>query len=128
MIKFAGSRQQGVALIMVLLAMALVVLMASGMTRQQSLRVFKAGHYLAQQQGQSIALGAEEFAKRILVRDYEEDKENSVMVDVPCLMPGIDATSRPLGEVVFNCWETIKKYGPDGWFVIEEILNVMSKN
>ena len=39
MIKFAGSRQQGVALIMVLLAMALVVLMASGMTRQQSLRV-----------------------------------------------------------------------------------------
>ncbi|MED5468014.1 MAG: type II secretion system minor pseudopilin GspK, partial [Pseudomonadota bacterium] len=83
MIKFAGSRQQGVALIMVLLAMALVVLMASGMTRQQSLRVFKAGHYLAQQQGQSIALGAEEFAKRILVRDYEEDKENSVMVDSP---------------------------------------------
>src|SRR5690554_7349631 len=71
--------QKGVALIMVLLAMALVVMLASGMTRQQSLRVFKAGHYLAQQQGYNIALGAEEFARRILVRDFEEDRENSLM-------------------------------------------------
>ncbi|MEH6562522.1 MAG: hypothetical protein V7713_13930, partial [Marinobacter sp.] len=52
------KKQQGVALIMVLLAMALVVMLASGMTQQQSIRVFKAGHYLAQQQGRSIALGA----------------------------------------------------------------------
>ncbi|MDO6824973.1 type II secretion system minor pseudopilin GspK [Marinobacter sp. 1_MG-2023] len=73
--------QQGVALIMVLLAMALVVMLASGMTQQQSIRVFKAGHYLAQQQGQSIALGAEAFARQILVRDFEEDKEDSLMVD-----------------------------------------------
>ena len=42
-----SNRQRGVALIMVLLAMALVVMLASGMTLQQSLRVFKAGHYLA---------------------------------------------------------------------------------
>ncbi len=73
--------QRGVALIMVLLAMALVVLLASGMTQQQSLRVFKAGHYLAQQQGQSIALGAEAFARQILRRDYDEDKEDNLMVD-----------------------------------------------
>ena len=46
-------RQRGVALIMVQLAMALVVMLASGMTQQQSLRVLKAGHYRAQQQGQS---------------------------------------------------------------------------
>ncbi len=75
------GRQRGVALIMVLLAMALVVMLASGMTQQQSLRVFKAGHYLAQQQGLSIALGAEAFARQILTRDYEEDKENNAMVD-----------------------------------------------
>ena len=61
-----SNRQRGVALIMVLLAMTLVVMLASGMTQQQSLRVFKAGHYLAQQQGQSIALGAEAFARQIL--------------------------------------------------------------
>lgn len=75
------EKQQGVALIMVLLAMALVVMLASGMTQQQSVRVFKAGHYLAQQQGQSIALGAEAFARQILMRDFEEDTEEGVMVD-----------------------------------------------
>lgn len=75
------SRERGVALIMVLLAMALVVMLTSGMTQQQSIRVFKAGHYLAQQQGTSIALGAEAFAKQILVRDYENDKEESEMID-----------------------------------------------
>ncbi len=78
---FPGKGQHGVALIMVLLAMALVVMLASGMTQQQSIRVFKAGHYLAQQQGQSIALGAEVFARQILSRDFEEDKEESLMVD-----------------------------------------------
>lgn len=74
-------RQQGVALIMVLLAMALVVMLATGMTQQQSVRVFRASHYLAQQQGHSVALGAEAFAKQILVRDYEADKEENLMVD-----------------------------------------------
>lgn len=75
------GKQKGVALIMVLLAMALVVMLASGMTKQQSIRVFRAGHYLAQQQGTSIALGAEVFARRILVRDFEQDSEDKLMVD-----------------------------------------------
>jgi len=75
------KNQQGVALIMVLLAMALVVMLAAGMTQQQNIRVFKAGHYLAQQQGQSIAVGAEAFARQILVRDFEEDKEDNQLVD-----------------------------------------------
>ncbi len=75
------SKHKGVALIMVLLAMALVVMLATGMIRQQNLWVFKAGHYLAQQQGYSIALGAEEFADRILIQDFEEDQETGVMVD-----------------------------------------------
>lgn len=75
------SSQRGVALIMVLLAMALVVMLATGMTQQQSVRVFRAGHYLAQQQGQSIALGAEAFARQILSRDFEQDKEDNLMVD-----------------------------------------------
>ncbi|GGC71103.1 type II secretion system protein K [Marinobacter halophilus] len=76
-------KQSGVALIMVLMAMALVVMLATGMSHQQSIRIFKAGHYLAQQQGHSIALGAEEFARRILVRDFEQDREDGLMVDSP---------------------------------------------
>lgn len=74
-------RESGVALLMVLLAMALVTLVAAGMAPKQELRVFSTGHYLAQQQGFSIALGAEVFAKRILVRDHESDKEDNAMVD-----------------------------------------------
>lgn len=74
-------RQSGVALLMVLLAMALVTLIAAGMAPKQELRIFSAGHYLAQQQGYSIALGAEAFAKRILVRDLEDDKEEGILVD-----------------------------------------------
>jgi general secretion pathway protein K len=75
------TKQSGVALIMVLLAMALVTLIAAGMVPKQELRIFSAGHYLAQQQGYSIALGAEAFAQRILVRDYEDDKEDNALVD-----------------------------------------------
>ncbi|PXX92031.1 general secretion pathway protein GspK [Marinobacter vulgaris] len=81
MLRSPASRQGGVALIMVLLAMALVVMLAAGMTQQQSVRVFRASHYLAQQQGHSVALGAEAFARQILVRDFEEDKENNSLVD-----------------------------------------------
>lgn len=66
---------------MVLLAMALVTLVAAGMAPKQELRIFSAGHYLAQQQGYSIALGAEVFAKRILIRDHEDDKEDNALVD-----------------------------------------------
>ncbi len=76
-------RQRGVALIMVLLAMALVVLMAGGMMHKQGMRIFKTQHYLSQQQGQSVALGAEVFAGQILKTDYEDDKENSDMSDHP---------------------------------------------
>lgn len=79
--KATREPQSGVALLMVLLAMALVTLIAAGMAPKQELRIFSAGHYLAQQQGYSIALGAEAFAKRILVRDLEEDKEEGVLVD-----------------------------------------------
>ncbi|HEA52192.1 hypothetical protein LCGC14_0857600 [marine sediment metagenome] len=92
------AKQQGVALIMVLLAMALVVMLASGMTQQQSIRVFKAGHYLAQQQGQSIALGAEAFARQILIRDFEEDKEQNLMVDSLDEFWAMNAAILPLDE------------------------------
>ena len=78
--------------------MALVVLLATGMTKQQSLRIYKAGHYLAQQQGHSIALGAEEFAKRILIRDFEEDKEDGSMVDSPDEFWAMHAAVLPLDE------------------------------
>lgn len=77
------GKQRGVALIMVLLAMALVVVLATGMISQQSLRVFRASHYLAQQQGYTIATGAETFARSLLYRDYQDDQEAGSLVDSP---------------------------------------------
>lgn len=77
------ARQSGMALILVLLSMALVVMMTAGMTQHQSIRVFKAGHYLAQTQGYSVALGTEAFAQHILVVDYETDRDNNEPVDSP---------------------------------------------
>lgn len=78
-----STTQSGMALIMVLLSMALVVMMTAGMTKHQSVRIFKAGHYLAQTQGYSVALGVEAFAQQILVRDFESDREANEMVDSP---------------------------------------------
>lgn len=76
-------QQTGVALIMVLLGMALVVTMVAGMMQLQSLRIYKATHYLSQSQGKAIAFGAEAFAQQILYRDFEEDQEDSTFVDSP---------------------------------------------
>lgn len=79
--RFRGQR--GMALIMVLLSMALVVLMAAGMVKQQSVRVFRAGHFLAQTQGYNVALGTEAFAKQVLFQDLKTDRENNELVDSP---------------------------------------------
>jgi general secretion pathway protein K len=58
-------------------------MLAAGMTKHQSIRVFKAGHFLAQSQGYSIALGAEAFARQTLFQDYEQDKKDNSFIDSP---------------------------------------------
>src|SRR5690554_7555649 len=73
-------------------------MLASGMTQQQNIRVFKAGHYLAQQQGQSIALGAEAFARQILINDFEDDKENGQMIDSLDEFWALNAAILPLDD------------------------------
>lgn len=78
-----AAGQRGMALIMVLLSMALVVMMAAGMVQQQSVRVFRAGHFLAQTQGYNVALGAEDFAKQVLFQDLKSDREDNELVDSP---------------------------------------------
>ena len=78
-----ARQQRGMALIMVLLSMALVVMMAAGMVKQQGVRVFRAGHFLAQTQGYNVALGAEAFAKQVLFQDLKTDREDNELVDSP---------------------------------------------
>ena len=76
-----AARERGVALIIVLMAMALIVALTSGMIQHQSLRIYKVSHSLAQSQGQAVASGAEAFAMQILRQDFDEDQEENLLVD-----------------------------------------------
>jgi general secretion pathway protein K len=92
------NKHQGVALIMVLLAMALIIMLATGMVREQSLWVFKASHHKAQQQGYSIALGAETLGRQMLIRDFEDDQDEDLMIDSLDERWAIGAAILPLDE------------------------------
>ena len=72
------SRQRGVALII-----ALGSIFAAGMMSRQSIMIFSGGHYLKQSEGQSLALGAEAFARQFLYRDWESDGEDEQPADHP---------------------------------------------
>jgi len=63
--------QQGVALIIVLMAFALGSILASGMLTRQSVMIRGATTYLAQNDARSLALGAEAFARQFLARDLK---------------------------------------------------------
>lgn len=77
------SGQRGVALIMVLLAAALATSLAAGMMSRQTLMIERASHHLGQQQARSLALGAEVFARQVLFRDWEKDRQDNKLVDHP---------------------------------------------
>ncbi|MDX1588858.1 MAG: type II secretion system minor pseudopilin GspK [Oleiphilaceae bacterium] len=78
----ASPRQQsGVALMMVLLAFALAGIFTTGMMSRQSLMIQGTGNYLTQSEAQSLALGAEAFARQILWRDWQGDRESDAFVD-----------------------------------------------
>lgn len=73
--------QQGVALIIVLMAFALGSILASGMMSRQDLMIQRASSYLTQSRAQSLALGAEAFGRQILYRDVKESQDSSQAVD-----------------------------------------------
>ena len=79
--KQGRSSQQGVALIIVLMAFALGSILASGMMSRQDLMIHRATSYLTQSKAQSLALGAEAFGRQILYRDIEQSKKGTQGVD-----------------------------------------------
>ncbi|TVP60265.1 MAG: general secretion pathway protein GspK [Halomonadaceae bacterium] len=76
-------QQSGVALMMVLLAFALAGIFTTGMMTRQMLMIQGTGHYLTQSEAQSLAMGAEAFARQILWRDWESDNNDGSFVDDP---------------------------------------------
>lgn len=74
-------RQKGVALIIVVFVTALIVIITTGIARQQNLFVQKSANIFTQAQAIELAIGAEQFARVGLKRDYDDDKEKNQLVD-----------------------------------------------
>lgn len=75
------KRQQGVALMIVILVFALVAILSVGMYNRQGLFIQKAGSIVAQTQAFEYALASEIYGKRLLKADWDTDKEDSKFVD-----------------------------------------------
>jgi len=69
----AINKQQGVALVTVLLIVALAAILATEMTARLQLQMQRAVNINFNQQAYWYAMGAEAFTKRVLVTDFEQD-------------------------------------------------------
>jgi len=67
-------KQQGVALITALLIVALVVIVATSLLEKQQLMIQRTAHHLQQEQAYLYALGAENWATKVLMRDRQQNK------------------------------------------------------
>lgn len=69
------NKQQGVALISMLLVFALVVILVSGAVARSSYDIRKTSYHLLNSQAYQYALGGEALARQILHQDWLSDKE-----------------------------------------------------
>lgn len=75
-------RQQGVALVSVLLIVAIATVMAVTMVREQQSAIQTARGYLARGQAMQYALGGEELARQILYEDFAEGTGRDHLTEV----------------------------------------------
>lgn len=75
------NKQQGVALMMVIMVFALVSILAVGMHNRQSLFIQLTGNQLIQAQAYELALSAEAYGRWLLKSDWDADKEAGEFVD-----------------------------------------------
>ncbi|RCU51143.1 MULTISPECIES: type II secretion system minor pseudopilin GspK [Corallincola] len=68
-------RQRGVAIITVMLVVALAVIIAANMTQRLSLQMRRAENLIHGNQGLWYAIGAEQFAMKILIQGFKDDKD-----------------------------------------------------
>lgn len=68
-----ATKQQGVALITVMLIVALAAIIAAQMTIRLQMQMQRSVNSSFNQQAYWYAMGAEEFAKRILIHDFKDD-------------------------------------------------------
>src|SRR5690606_5509401 len=80
-VSFLERKQQGVALVSVLLIFALIAVLATGMINRQRLQINQSINVIGQNQAYQIALGAEMLAMWSLNKDYMEDKRQNKFID-----------------------------------------------
>ncbi len=83
------KQQAGIALIMVLLVVALVAIMATGIASKQKLSMRRTGNLLNSEQAYMYLLGAEDWAKNILAQDFKDNKTDSFDDDWALELPPI---------------------------------------
>ncbi len=76
-----SGRQQGIALIYVLLIFSMITLMASQMVTSLLLHTEKNARYLERVQAKHYALSAEQYVAYLLEEDFQEDKKKKRQVD-----------------------------------------------
>jgi general secretion pathway protein K len=76
-----ATKQQGLAAIMVILIIALVTVLVTGLFNQQSLDIRRTGNILGQDQSTLYSLAAETFARAILKNDWANDKKENSLID-----------------------------------------------
>ena len=74
MIAVKINEQKGVALITVMLIVALIAILATQMTSRLQLQMQRTANIASNQQAYWYAMGAEAFAKRLLVESFKKDK------------------------------------------------------
>lgn len=70
------EKQRGLAIVTVLLVLALAVVIAASMTQRLGLQVRRADNLLIYSQAEQYALGAEQFAMRVLIQDFKDSPES----------------------------------------------------
>lgn len=76
------NKQQGVALMIVILVFALVTILSVGMYNRQGLFLQKAGNIAAQTQAYQYALASEIYGKRLLKADWDDDQKDKFVDDL----------------------------------------------
>ncbi|MBK8971619.1 MAG: type II secretion system minor pseudopilin GspK [Hahellaceae bacterium] len=75
------GRQRGMVLILIVFIVALVTILAAGLSTKQSLDIRRATNIVEQNQARSYALGGEFFARNMLRNDWNKDNASKQFID-----------------------------------------------
>ncbi len=113
------KKQTGIALIVVMLVVTLVAIMAAGIASKQQLSIRRTSNLLNHEQAYMYLLGAEDWAKNILVQDFKDNKTDSFDDNWAVALPPIPVEGGSIqGKVKdlqarFNINNLLKAGNPD---------------